>query len=115
MGDADLREFAAGAAHFAVMIGPRELQGRGLGTRFGAMLHAFAFLTLGLARVRLSIVPANVAGRRSYEKLGYAVDTSPEARDAADEPDDVCMTLSRGAFLGLHGDLARRVRVTVSP
>lgn len=115
VGDSDLRSITENSAQFAIMIGPRDQQGRGLGTLFGVMLHAFAFRCLKVSRVMLSIVPANQAGRRSYEKLGYLVDRSPEARESADDESDLCMSVGEEQFLALHRALADRVRITPLP
>jgi RimJ/RimL family protein N-acetyltransferase len=102
-GDADFRHVAEREAEFAIMIGARATQGKGLGTRFSVMLHAFAFRVLGLEVVYLAIVPANVAGRRCYEKVGYVEDPSCPASRYAEEPTDVTMSLTRAAFEELHG------------
>jgi len=98
MGDADLRNLDDDSGEFAIMIGARDVQGRGLGTRFAVMVHAFAFQRLGLERVYVSIVPANLASRRLFEKLGYEPDDSPDARAFADDETDVTMSIGRGAF-----------------
>lgn len=98
VGDADLRGIDHGAAEFAFMIGARDLQGKGLGTKFALMIHAFAFRQLGLRRVYASIVPHNTASRRVFEKLGYALDDGDEARGYADEPGDIVMGIDRDAF-----------------
>jgi RimJ/RimL family protein N-acetyltransferase len=100
LGDADFRnvDLEDSTAEFAIMIGGRATQGRGLGTRFGEMLHAFGFETLGLARIYISVIPANAASRRLFEKLGYQIDDSLEARAFIDEESDVTMSLSRTAF-----------------
>jgi RimJ/RimL family protein N-acetyltransferase len=97
MGDADFRNIDLDDAtgEFAIMIGGRATQGRGLGTRFGRMLHAFGFETLGLGRIYISVIPANAASRRLFEKLGYQIDDSPEAREFIDEESDVTMSLAR--------------------
>ena len=97
-GDADLRGFHGGAAEFAFMIGARDQQGKGLGTRFALMIHALGFRELGLARVYASVVPHNTASRRVFEKLGYALDDSAEAREFADEPGDVVLAIDRATF-----------------
>ena len=47
MGDADFRNIAGVRGEFAIMIGGRASQGRGLGTRFALMLHAFGYDVLG--------------------------------------------------------------------
>jgi RimJ/RimL family protein N-acetyltransferase len=98
MGDADFRNVEDGTAEFAIMIGGRASQGRGLGTRFSLMLHAFGFGTLGLEQIYISVIPANVASRRLFEKLGYQIDDSPGAREFIDEESDLTMSLARSAF-----------------
>lgn len=98
VGDADLRGLRAGAAEFAFLVLAPGLQGKGLGTRFALMVHAFAFGQLGLARVYASIVPHNTASRRVFEKLGYALDDSPAARAFADEPGDLTLAIDRASF-----------------
>jgi RimJ/RimL family protein N-acetyltransferase len=98
-GDADLRGIDDGACEFAFMIAAPAAQGRGLGTRFARMIHTFGFAHLGLHRIYASVVPHNTASRRVFDKLGYILDTSDEARTYADEPDDVVLVLARDAFL----------------
>lgn len=110
-GDGDLRKLDRGAAEFAFLVAAPSAQGKGLGTRFAIMIHAFAFRTLGLARVYASIVPDNVASRRVFEKLGYALDTSPEAADYADEPGDLVMSIHRAGFENLHADALGAIRI----
>ncbi len=97
-GDADLRGIEDGAAEFAFMIGAPAAQGKGLGTKFATMIYAFAFEQLGLARVYASVIPANTASKRVFEKLGCVVDDSAEARAYADEPDDIVMAIDRATF-----------------
>ena len=106
VGDADLRHVEGGTAEVAILIGERAAQGRGLGTRFGVMVHAFAFRALGLARLYASIIPSNAASLRLFAKLGYEPDDSPAARRTIDEPDDVTLSLSADRFAALHGALA---------
>jgi RimJ/RimL family protein N-acetyltransferase len=93
-GDGDLRDIDGGAAELALMIGARAAQGRGLGTRFATMLHAFAFRALGLRQLVVTIVPGNVASRRLFARLGYREDRSPEARAYAEADEEIVMTLS---------------------
>ena len=97
-GDGDLRGLADGACELAFLIADPAAQGKGLGTRFATMLGAAAFGPLHLARIYASIVPANTASRRVFEKLGYTVDDSPTARDFADEPGDIVMAIDRATF-----------------
>jgi RimJ/RimL family protein N-acetyltransferase len=112
-GDADLRKITASAAEFAFMIGAPSAQGKGLGTRFATMIHAFAFETLGLDRVYASIVPHNVASRRVFEKLAYRIDDSSEAREFADEPGDIVMVIDRATFEREHAATRGQIRIAM--
>lgn len=113
VGDADLRGIAGGTAEFAFMIGARGLQGKGLGTKFALMIHAFSFRQLELRRVYASIVPHNVASRRVFEKLGYSLDDSDEARGYADEPGDVVMGIDRAVFEQVNADALVKIKVVL--
>lgn len=114
-GDADLRGAEDAAAEFAFLIARPGAQGKGLGTRFAKMLHAFGFtappLGLGLERIFASVVPANTASLRVFDKLGYAEDASPAARAWADEPDDVVLSISRDTFVAAHPDVLTQVSI----
>ncbi len=98
IGDADLRNVQGAEAEFAIMVGPRGQQSRGLGTRFGAMLHAAALQLMGFERIYATVIPQNIASRRMLEKLGYQLDTSPRAASFADAEDDVAMSVDRVQF-----------------
>jgi RimJ/RimL family protein N-acetyltransferase len=102
VGDGDLRGMHDGAAEFAFMIAAPTLQGKGLGTRFAVMLHAFGFAQLSLSRIYASVVPNNVASRRVFEKVGYRLDDGPEARSYADEPGDITLVIDRETFARNH-------------
>lgn len=114
-GDADLRGLDGGAAEFAFLIGAPAAQGQGLGTRFALMIHAFGFapppLGAGLATVYASVVPANVASRRVFAKLGYHDDPSPAARAFADEPGDVVLAIDQATFLERHVHALAAIRL----
>lgn len=111
IGDADLRQVDGGTAEFAIMIGARAAQGRGLGTRFAIMVNLFAFDVLALQQLYVSIIPANHASQRLFGKLGYEVDNGAAARAYADEPDDVTMSLGRDRFRSLYGAILDQIRV----
>ena len=113
VGDGDLRGVARGAAEFAFLVAAVAEQGKGLGTRIATMIHAFAFTELGLDRVYASIVPANTASRRVFEKLGYAVDDGPAARGFADDPDDVTMVIDRASFERSHAQAMAEIEISV--
>ena len=98
LGDADFRNFDAESAEYAIMIGARNLQGRGLGRKFTTMLHAWAFGGLGLHRVYVTILPANRASVRLFEQLGYGPDSSHRARGLIDEESDVTLSVQRSRF-----------------
>lgn len=100
MGDADFRHVdpAAGTAEFAILIGARAAQGKGLGTRFATMAHALAFAALPLGRVFVSIVDGNAASLRLFEKLGYQRDDSAAARARVDDASDVTLSVTPAAF-----------------
>jgi len=110
-GDADLRGIAGGAAEFAFLIADPAAQGKGLGTRFAIMIHALAFGPLALERIYASVIPANTASRRVFEKLGYAIDEGEQARAYADEPGDVVLSIDRAAFARAHGAAAAEIRI----
>jgi RimJ/RimL family protein N-acetyltransferase len=112
VGDADLRGSREGAAEFAFMIAARNQQGKGLGTKFAFMVHAYAFSVVGLERVYASIAPDNRASRRVFEKLGYAVDEGPEARAFADEAADVMMVIERAPFEAAHSTALAQVLIS---
>ncbi|MBI1747718.1 MAG: GNAT family N-acetyltransferase [Acidobacteria bacterium] len=107
LGDADLRRINSQArtAEYAVMIGERGTQGKGWGTQVSIMLTYFAFSALQLQTIYLTIIPANVAGRRCYEKVGYAVDNSAGAANYREHPTDLVMSVDRAAFLLRHRQL----------
>lgn len=112
VGDGDLRGLRDGSAEFAFMIAAPAHQGKGLGTRFAIMIHAFGFATLSLERIYASVVPHNTASRRVFERLGYWLDTSPAARAYADEPTDVTLAIDRPTFAGLHTTELAQLQIT---
>ena len=110
IGDADFRQFDAESAEYAIMIGARNLQGRGLGRKFTTMLHALAFRGLHLARVYVTILPANGPSIRLFQQLGYAPDNSPRARGLIDEESDLTLSMDRAAFEKQHGAVMDQVQ-----
>ena len=109
MGDADFRCFDTESAEYAILIGARDQQGRGLGKKYTTMLHALAFRGLGLARVYVTILPANRASIRLFEQLGYLPDASPRARDLIDEESDVTLSVDRASFEKQHATMMNAV------
>lgn len=102
-GDADLRNIRGTTCEFAFMIAAPSAQGKGLGTRFATMIHAFGFLRLEIARIYASVVPENTASRRVFQKLGYVIDDSEPAREYAEEPGDLVLALDRETFVTRFG------------
>lgn len=113
VGDGDLRHLHGGGAEFAFMIGAPSAQGKGLGTRFAIMIHAFGFREAGLDHIYASIVPHNIASRRVFEKLGYVVDDGPTARSFADEPGDIVMAIDRPTFERTHAAALAQIRIAM--
>ncbi len=105
-GDGDLRGIADGRAEFAFLVASPDAQGKGLGTRFATMVHAFGFTTLGLSKIYASVVPQNVASRRVFEKLGYVEEASADYGDAG----DVVLALERRRFTAELADIRIAVR-----
>ncbi len=112
LGDGDFRNVEARHAEFALLIAQTASHGQGLGTRFALMAHAFAFASLGLEQLFVTIVPNNAASRRLFTKLGYQVDARPEARRYIDDESDVSMSVDRGHFEALHAAQLAEIRVT---
>ena len=98
VGDADFRHLTASDAEFAILVGRRDEQGKGMGTRFATLLHAFAFFGLGLERLFVSIIPQNEPSQRLFLRLGYARDDGSAARRFADEESDLTFSLGRAEF-----------------
>ncbi len=112
MGDADFRHVQGAEAEFAILVGPRVQQKRGLGTRFAAMLHAAAVQVMGFERIYATVIPQNIASRRMLEKLGYQLDPSPRAASFADTEDDIAMSIDLFQFQRTHADLLTQVVIT---
>lgn len=112
VGDADVRHFHDGAAEFAFMIAARNVQGKGLGTKFALMIFACGFAKLGLRRIYASLVPQNAASKRVFEKLGCVLDDSAEARSFADEPGDLVLGIDRATFETLHAASLAAIRIS---
>jgi RimJ/RimL family protein N-acetyltransferase len=109
MGDADFRNIQGTEAEFAILVGRRTEQSRGLGTRYAAMLHVAALRAFGFERIYAAFIPTNMASRRMLEKLGYQVDQSPRAASFAEAEDDVAMSLDLVQFERAHADLLTQV------
>ena len=112
MGDADFRHVEGAEAEFAILVGPRAQQSRGLGTRYAAMMHVAALRVRGLERIYATIIPANIASRRMLEKLGYQVDPSPRAASFAEAEDDIPMSIDRVQFERAQAEFLTQVVIT---
>jgi RimJ/RimL family protein N-acetyltransferase len=110
LGDADLRHITAKTAEFAILIGQRPEQGKGIGTRFAILLHALAFRGLGLERIFVSIIPANQPSQRLFARIGYTSDDTPAARAFADDPTDLTLSLGRATFEAAHEAALEEIR-----
>jgi RimJ/RimL family protein N-acetyltransferase len=58
-------------AEFFILIGPADARGKGYGTEATCLVLDHAFLSLGLASVRLGVFSFNPAAVRAYEKAGF--------------------------------------------
>ncbi len=58
-------------AEFFILIGPADARGRGYGTEATRLVLDHAFLSLGLATVRLGVFSYNPGAVRAYEKAGF--------------------------------------------
>jgi len=108
-GDADLRGIEHGTAEFAFLIAAPSAQGKGLGTRFATMIHAFAFRHLALDRVYASVIPENVASKRVFEKLGYALDETAAYGDEG----DLVLRIDKPTFEHRHAAALAAIRIAV--
>lgn len=98
IGDADFRKVQDTESEFAILVGPRGQQSRGLGTRFAAMLHAVGLRAMGFERIYATVIPQNIASRRMLEKIGYQIDLSPQAAIYIDEDTDIAMSIDGVQF-----------------
>jgi RimJ/RimL family protein N-acetyltransferase len=112
IGDCDLRNVEKDSAEYAILVGPRATQAKGLGTRFSTMVLALAFGPLAMSRIYAAIRPENAGSLRMFEKVGYERDETPLARRYAEEADDVCVSIGAERFRAMYGD-AKDVRVAV--
>ena len=112
VGDADFRHIESGRAEFAILVGQK---GRGLGTSFSILLAELAFRHLGLHHIYLTVILANLAARRCYEKVGFRVDDSPIARSYIDADTDIAMVLSADTLYACHGTTLDAITVELIP
>lgn len=111
LGDCDFRGLQGDHAEFAILVGPRGAQAKGLGTRFTLMAHALAFGPLGLERVFISVRPENAGSLRMFQKVGYTIDESAGARAYAEAADDVCLSIGRSDFSRTHAAMLAKLEI----
>lgn len=58
-------------AEFFILVGPANTRGKGYGTEASRLVLDHAFISLGLASVRLGVFSYNPAAIRAYEKAGF--------------------------------------------
>ena len=58
-------------ADFGIYIGEAECRGKGYGTETTRLMVEYAFTSLGLSNVALTVAEFNPAGIRAYEKAGF--------------------------------------------
>lgn len=61
-------------AEFGIFIGDKKYWGQGCGTEAGKLLLHYAFHTLKLHRVYLSVIGYNIRAIKSYEKIGFRIE-----------------------------------------
>lgn len=110
VGDGDLRGIHDGHAEATLLIGQRSLQGKNLGTLFGAMVLALGCRHLGIEHFHAVYIPENTASARWTQKLGYLRDDSSEARRWAEDDREVVVTLTRTHFEQLHRETLKNAR-----
>ena len=60
-----------GCADFGILIGESEDRGKGYGTEATRLTLDYAFMTLGLLNLGLTVAEWNIAGRRAYARAGF--------------------------------------------
>ena len=106
-GDGDLRGIARGEGEFAFLVTDPNAQGKGLGTRFATMIHAFAFRDLRLDRIYATVIPANTASLRVFDKLGYIRDDGTSYGDDG----DVVLRVDRERFVQQHAKALAEIAI----
>ena len=73
VGDTGLMEIdhRARSAWFAITIGEPDCRGKGYGTEATRLMLDYAFATLGLHNVALTVYEFNLAGLRAYARAGF--------------------------------------------
>lgn len=59
------------SAEFGIMIGEKDLRGRGFGTEAVKLMCDYGFNALGLNSIMLLTYEWNIAGQKAYEKAGF--------------------------------------------
>jgi diamine N-acetyltransferase len=64
-------DFRNRTAEYGIIIGEPDFRGRGLGSEITRLIVEYAFDTLGLHTLLLTVYSFNVAGIRAYQKAGF--------------------------------------------
>ncbi len=64
-------DYSNRSADFGILIGEPVARGHGYGTEATRLTLAYAFTTLGLRNVGLTVAAWNVAGQRAYARAGF--------------------------------------------
>lgn len=67
-------EWRHGTAVLGIMVGEKDCWDKGYGEEAVRLMLRFAFLTLGLRKIRLSVFAPNQRAFRCYEKCGFVVE-----------------------------------------
>ena len=91
-------------AMYGISIGERERWGRGLGTAAGMLICDYAFNSLNLNRLHLTVLDYNQRGLKSYERIGFTLEGTLRKHifKAGDYRDLTYMGLLAAEFNTLH-------------
>ncbi len=94
-------------AEYGVMLGAKDVWGRGYGTEAGRLLLDYGFRRLNLRKVILGVVAAHEAAVRSYQRLGFREEGRLTDLLYIDGRywDKLLMGVSREQFYALHQDV----------
>ena len=63
-----------GSAEFGILLGDKQIWGKGIGTQFTRFMIEYGFDELNLRRIYLEVLETNSRAKRLYEKLGFVVE-----------------------------------------
>lgn len=61
-------------AEFGILIGEKDVHGKGYGTQVLRLILDYAFFTLNLRKITLGVVAENTAAVRLYKKMGFVIE-----------------------------------------